>query len=617
MQPHLTKVLRSIHEMKKRQGKRMYIEGAEVPQALRDDGQNGWWTGEQIFAIAMNMGNDGNIQRLYDGLEGLEPSTVARLLDQLTKEDWDAIQGFWDTIDSLYRDIDAVHFRINHMHMDKIEAKPLNTKHGVYRGGYYPIRFDTSLLGAQSRKAAEFTEKDDLMSRNESLFQVPSNKSGFTKQRAGKVSIPLKLSLSVATEHLRDTVHYITHAEAVRDIDRITRHKDLVEIAQKKLGREMYQQIRPALKYIARPSREYPGRLDRVVDWLRGKTTPFILAWNVGVGLKQWFSSPSAIFEIGLEAYLKGQGAFVADAFKTIFTGSPSDMYAEMKELSPFIRQRGTSMDRELQQQFRKMSPDQRALYFGDKAVTWDDARNFGFFIIRTVDMLTIMPIWRGAYNKALTENGGDVDAAVQFADGIVRKTQPSAQPFDMSHWQRAGGVTRLFSMFQTFTVGKYGNRQRLHYRAWKAGKLSNKDWAFFNLTDAVIPGLAMQLLFAFIWDWDFDDEETWEKIGSGILKYIFLTGLPIIGDMFSQYSDPGESPVQTGPKEIKRALDIGSKYVMDQDEESLEQFTWQMARIASYLSGVPVTKVVDKAVRGSEQDGGGPLKFVVPAPKK
>jgi len=532
--------------------------------------------------------------------------TINKLLSLLNKNDWDAIQGLWDTINSLYPETDQVHVRINNFHMDKVEARPFKTKFGEYRGGYYPAVFDPSL----SSTVAEFTEKDDLFARSEAIRQVPATKTGMTKQRKSGVSLPLKLSLSVATNHIRDAVHYITHAEAVRDADRITRHKAFSEEATRVLGKEVYEMVRPALKHIARPVREsVDPKTDRVVSWLRSSTTAFILAWNASVAAKQMFSSPSAAFDMGKVDYIKGFKVFA----------NPSSNYQIMKELSPYMAQREKSMDRELQDMFNKMSPDQKVLWFGDKSVTFNDVRNFGFWPIRVVDMLTVMPIWDGAFNKKMKETEGDLEASIKYADDIVRRTQPSAQPLDLSHWQRAGGAIRLFSSFQTFTVGKYGQRQRLHYRAMRAGKITKSEYAWHMFTDAILPGLAMNLLFAALHGKDLDDEETYKEVGKETVKYITLTGLPIINQFFSSYGSALDSPISAGPDEVKRALVSGGNYIDELDDDSLNKLLWSLASIASFLSKVPVSRVASKAVKGVEQEEENipGVKYLIPAPKK
>ena len=610
LNPHMFQILTAIKRLRTEHGKHIFIDGAPAPVLLRVEGQEGWWTPEQIFSIALNMGNQGNIDRIHAGYKDLSESSVAVLMDLLEEKDWQAIQGIWDTYEKLRPEVEKVHNRVNHFPMGKIDPKPVVTKFGTFKGGYHPAIYDNTLLGVESLKVAEWQEKDDLLSRSEAIRQVPSNKSGFTKGRKNGVELPISLRLSVVTDHIKDSVHYITHNEAIRDVDRITRHPVFVDQAQSILGRDTYNMIRPALKFIARPERQATNWLDRSVEWMRGKTTPFILAWNTSVALKQGFSSFSAAYDMGVKDYLKG--------FGHILSGSPIRKHRDMMEMSVYMSQRATSMDRELQSMFRSMKPDQRFLLFGDKKVTWDDVRNFGFWPIRIADMMTVLPIWYGAYNKKLNETQ-DAEVAISYADNIVRKTQPSAQPLDLVEWQRASGVTRLFSFFQTFTVGKYAQRQALHYRAWKAGKLSTKEYGWFNFCDAILPAIGMNTLFAFLHGKDLGDEETWEGMGPNIIGYLALTGLPIVGALFSGFGGAFDSPAAIGVDELQRTIKASGNFIEKQDDKTIEALTWRIFSLMSYLTGVPASRVLEKVAKGAEQkeENLPGIKYLVPAPRK
>jgi hypothetical protein len=612
IEPHYLQLNRAIQRMQKKYGRRMRVPDTAVPAILYKNGQEGWWSADQVIAIALNMGNESNIQRLRDGYEDLTDDTLNNLLDLLTKEDWDAIQGIWDTIDTLFPMINEVHRKINHYPLAKIEAAPVITKFGTYRGGYYPAAYDRSLPGAASVRVASWSEKDDIMARAEATYQVPATKSSFRKARAeGKVALPLKLSLSVLIGHLTDTTHDITHGVVVRDIDKILNTPKLVEHAQDVLGMEMFASMKAGLKYAARPEAENRLEPDKFVGWLKGATTVFTLAWNAGVAMKQVFSSPAAIYEIGLTNYIKG--------FDPFTKGSPITLYNQMQELSPYMRNRSKNMDRELRDVFNKMTPAQRTLFFGDKHIAWSDVRNFGFWPIRLADMMTVIPIWHGSFQKRLKETDGDVNEAVRYADEIVRKTQPSAQPIDLTQWQREGGAIRLFSLFQTFTVGKYGQRQRLHYNAWRNSKISHADYLWFTFCDAILPGLAMSLLFSVIHGADMDDPETWSDIGTDMLKYWLLTGLPLIGQLWSPYGGPLDSPVAQGPDSLQLLIRNVWKFSTERDEETFKKAMWSFFEVASFMSGVPASQVVKKFRKGLEQDEENIpyIKYIVPAPKK
>lgn len=606
LQPHMDQLYKTLQAWKEQFGVRMRIQGANTPSLLKLDGQEGWWTGEQILAIALNQGNAGNQERILAGYPDLTQDTVNKLLDRLSKEDWDAIQGIWDLIDSKFQAIDAVHTKLQNFHMRRTPPDTLRTKFGLLRGGYYPAVYDPFL----SVKVAEFTEADDLLARSEAIRQVPAAKSGMTKARVSGVRLPIKLSLGVVTSHLSDVNRYITHAEPVRNIDRIIRNRTFADETMRVLGKEVYDMIRPALKYAARPVVETTDAgLDRVISWLRGKSTAFALAWNIGVAIQQPAATWSGVYEIGGTYYAKGLAAAMVH---------PASLYQTILELSPYMASRAKNRTQEMREMFDRMTPDQRRIHFGSKSVSWAEVQNFGFWPIQLADMATVLPVWQGAFTRGLDKNNGDVDAAVAYADGIIRKTQGSAQPIDLTHWQRMGGAARLLNLFSTFTIGTYGQRQRLHFRAWKAGKVSSLEYAWFNLCDAVLPALTLSLSYAVIYGVDFDDDE-WEEIAKDVAKYMLLTGIPVVGQLFSPYGRVLESPVGSGLDETRELLQKGSKLIEeDFDQDAVNAVVWQMLAVVSFFSGVPVSRLVEKYRKGLDQaqeiiPG---VKYIIPAPR-
>ena len=603
LQPHIVQLQKATKRLEAEHGRKMRIEGAIVPEILQEDGQVGWWTPNQVFSIALNMGNEGNLERLLRGYPDLTIESVNNIVSVLEKRDWDAIQGIWDTIDSLYPETAAVHLRLNNFHMNKVEATPVTTRHGRYKGGYYPAKFDPHL----SLKVAEFTEADELFSSQEAVRQVPATRSGYTKVRVAGVALPLKLDTSVATEHIRDVVHYTTHAEAIKDVDRIVRNEGFAHEATRAMGKQVYDNLRPALKHIARP--HFKESFSPAVEWTRNKTTAFFLAYNLQVALKQPFSVFGAIHDTGVTPFAHGLAKVVKEPFGAI---------EEMEELSPYMRQRRGSFDRELRRGFSKLTGDQKFVMFGDRAVSWKEVQDVGFTPIRIADMMTVTPIWHGAFSAELSRNGSDVQAAVLFADDKVRKSQPSAQALDLTAFQRLGGVHRLFSSFTTFTVGKFGQRQRLHYRAWKQNRLTTGQYAYFNLLDWLLPGLAMSTLLAVLKGEDLSEEEAQVELLKETAKY-GLIGVPLLGQVVSNYGDPLDSPLSEGGKHVGNFFKHGFKYLDRQKDKDLEKIYWDLAHIISFGAGVPASRFVDKAIRGSEQQQENipGVKFIIPAPKK
>lgn len=613
MLPHIHQLIKARKRLAKTYGKKIMAPGAAIPELLRRNGYTRGLTADQIFAIALNMGNEGNRARLLKGYDTTE-ADIKAWTDVLEKKDWDAIQGIWDTINSLYDELNGVHRRVNGFSIKKVAADPFQTKFGEYPGGYYPAKYDFNLTGKGALKAAGFAEIENLMSlqSGEAIRMIPATKSGMTKERTGVTDMPLMLATNVAASHIRDVVHYITHAEVVNDIDRITRHPLVIDEVQRHLGPKVYNMIRPALRHIARPARDYESDIDRWVEVARAHTTPFILAINALVAAKQIFSLPGGMRDVGELNYIRGLSVFL--------TKRPSKIIAEIYAMSNYMAERAKAFDRELMQQFTLLKPNARAVFFGGKAVTLEDIRNFGFAPIRLMDSLAVIPLWHGAYQRHMRETGIHEDS-VKYADSIVRNSQPSSQSMDFTAWQRLPGVPRFFSMFSTFTVGKYRQRFRAHYRAFASKKLTIGEYFHYLISDSFLPGLAMTTAVMMLQGRDFeDDEDLLAEIIKGTLSYTLLTGLPLVEGLFSAYGGPLDTPVSAGPDEFKNMIRYGFDLFnsKDDNDDVWEKLGWSVFHVISYALKVPVSKLVKKAISAEEdKKRKGVIKYIIPTPKR
>jgi hypothetical protein len=63
------------------------------------------------------------------------------------------------------------------------------------------------------------------------------------------------------------------------------------------------------------------------------------------------------------------------------------------------------------------------------------------------VDNIMSPIVWTGAYNQALEQGFSDTDA-IKFADGVVRQTQTSTLPEDVSRIETGPAYARLFTQF-------------------------------------------------------------------------------------------------------------------------------------------------------------------------
>jgi hypothetical protein len=643
--PHVDTIHAGIRRLQKAHGARIVAAGAEVPAALRHAGQDGWWAPDQIFAVVHNLGNQDNIDRLKDGY-GLTENDLAALTAMLTEEEVLAIQGLWDTYNSLYDRINDVHMQMKGYPMSRVQALPrvVTVKGGkqvTLPGGYAPIRYDRTLNTPGSLQVARFSEREELMAQAEAVYQVPATKSGFTMVRKKSVKLPLRLTMDIAAEHLRDTVHYITHAAAVRDVQKVLFNTEYGAHVAGFLNPASYEAMAMGLRHIAQPAAGEQDWFSRKLNWVSPLVTAYTLGWNFSVMLKQWFSSPAAMVDIGPVAYLEGQ--MYMFGLKDYIQGTDIIMqrgwygkYHQILEMSPKMRARAEAVDADLRRKVEGMRFNQTvwgrlnqffAFDIAGKEYSIKTLQESVFILIRMMDALTVMPIWHGSLKKGLRMFDGDLEKAIKFADDIVDRTQPSGSAEQLTQWQRSK-VAKYFIRFVSFTVGKYIQRRRVHFRAMRQGQLSVPLYAWHTFLEAILPPVLMKMMFALFqgdpMPWEDDDEgnPAIYDYALNTLAYWFATGRPLVQDLVGAFSAPLETPISTAGKIAKRnAVGLFNAVEEGLDEEAFKKMAWNAWEFFSLVSRMPFSRVQAKAEKGIAQEkdkylSDTPIKYVIPAYK-
>jgi hypothetical protein len=611
VKPHIEQLRKSMWAAPKY----LLNTGVPYPELLKKKHQA--WTFEQVVSIALNMGNEYNRQAVLDGY-GMTEADLQALTSVLKPEDWNAIQGIWNAIDSLWPQIDAVHYRLNHIHQEKVAASPFVTGTGQHlEGGYYPVKFDSEL----SATVGEWTEADNFMNSTHALFPAPNVAKGFTKARSGTGGKPVALTIRTLGDHLDFATQYITHAEVVKDMDRIMVAKVKGEtnpyyslIAQK-MGEDVAKLLRPTLKHIARPEGEILEWVDKLLSASKGMATAYILGLNIKTALTNLTGITTVLSEAGVGTVFRGYSRVVAD---------PRGAYAEMVKMSPYMASRAQIYDRDVRRQLDDLSLDNRMI----PGATREAVKASAFIFLWATDLAMVMPSWWGVYQKTLAANGGDTQAAVTVADEFVAATNPSARPIDLAQLQRSNkGLHRLFTMFSSFTI-KYGNRQRLYYSAWKNGNLNGLEYMRHIVLEAMLPSLITTVGYGMLWGHDPSEEDDVKHTLADLAIYQFQ-GLPFFRDVIGAgiswaaddfVRDPTKSPVFTGLDLAKKMGSSMYGFAADlEDDAKMEKALWAFADAVSFKVGVPVPKLFRNLREGvrqwEEEDGATFMNVLVPDP--
>ena len=530
-------------------------------------------TRENLLLFALNLGNDGNKQRLLDGYE-LSEKQAMEVVDSLTEKDWQLVQAIWDYLDTFWPAIKKLEEEVAGVEPERVEATPIETKYGVFRGGYFPVKYDPE----KSSQASKHAEQGKAL-----YAEMPTaramTKHGHTKQRATKVKRPILLSWKVLSNHLIDVAHDLTHRKAVIDANRLLRNPDVRVAIENAVGVKGFRSLEDSIKAIASGQGEVTTWLDRTFLWMRSRSTLHALGLNLRVALLQLSGINQAMWEIGAIPTLKGIASFAT---------SPKATWDFVKEKSIFMRERAMVFDRDVYAFHRQMFDKDTKL------------AKFAFYLHAFMDQMWCVPAWAQAYKNALAQ-GMTEEQAIENADGVIRRAAGSGAEKDLSAAQRGSELQKAFTMFYSF-----GNL--LYNRYWLSMKRTGvllkqgqgldaaKQIAGMVAYGWILPGIfefALREALRSKGDDEEEPEELYKRFGAATLSGPLQT-IPLIRDfgsfvinrIFGQYSEYRITPIESAFEEAWRTVEKGREIMEGEGEWT--DFAEQAVDTAAYTQGIP-----------------------------
>ncbi|MBU6407979.1 MAG: hypothetical protein KGS44_12755 [Alphaproteobacteria bacterium] len=460
----------------------------------------------QLIAVALNIGNEGNLDKLLRGEKWDEKAVRAVLDKHLTKEEWQFVQDTWDLINGLWPEVEAMERRVNGVAPPKVEALSVETPFGTLKGGYYPAVYDPH--------ASVEGEKIGAM-KAEGLFDPEyrraTTRAGATRKRTG-AAYPMLLSLQVIGQHLNEVSHDIAFREAVIDSYRFLSDKRIKEAVNNALGPEYAAQFEPWVKHIANEwaiDRKGVEGIEKFASVLRTNTTAVGMGFRITTMLSQVAGFANSIQRLGTIGMADGLRAFMKN---------PMEAVAFVHSRSGEMRNRMNDLERDIRQALLKIE---------GKTDFRSDVQRFAFRGIALFDHAVTIPTWIGAYNKGLKDGMADADAS-NYADKMVRDTQGAGSAKDLAAIQRGGEMLKLFTMFYSYFNVLY-NRQRTLVR--DAREVRSVGDAMEVLSQSFWLLIAPTLAASYLSGQGPDDDEDW---GSWALRNVFFgmfSGLPWFRD--------------------------------------------------------------------------------------
>lgn len=451
---------------------------------------------EDRLCIALNWGNEDNRKKLVDGYNALDEADVLAILDTLTEQDWKFVQSVWDYVDSFWPATKAKQERVYGIAPEKVEATPVVTKFGTFRGGYYPLKY----TGA---KAENESDADAAKAMLKGAQTAASTRRGHTKERVSGVERPVRLDFGVLTQHVSSVIHDLTHHEMLIDVNKILRNRSIMEAIEAHYGENLYRQLHSGIEAVAAGNVSSEDRFTKAFGYVRNGVTIAGLGFNLWTSVQQTFGLTNAIPRLGVK--------YVAQAAAQ-WIGAAKDMENSVGWIysrSEFMRLRGKTQDRELNELYNTINPSMNAALMGSY-----------FYLIQRGQLLADVPTWLAGYHKAMDE-GHSEETAIQLADQAVIDVHGNGQVKDLAAVQRGGPLFKMWSTFYSYFNAAYNNNVEL---VKGTNFKSPADIGRLAVDMLVLNSLPVALQFAILSAaraGSGDDEEWWKKLAKDQISYL------------------------------------------------------------------------------------------------
>lgn len=569
--------------------------GAEWRNSMTDKtdlvlpGLQGPVTRYTLLSIALNAGNESNRDRLRLGFAWSD-EVVASVLDRLTAQDWQFVQGVWDTVEHLWPEIVALEKRVTGVAPPKIEAKPIQTRFGEFRGGYFPLVYDPKNSSVGEKQADQAESVAQFLANGYGRAQTSK---GHTKERVDELKgQPLMLDFEqVLSSHLAKVIKDISHREAAYSINKILHDNDVKRALIDTVGEAQYRELNKWSQVLiadrADTLHQATGMAGLVMTF-RTNMAIVTMGWKISTMMAQFAGfGPSA--DLVKPRYL-------AQALVDFNRYGPWSTHREtllafVHERSGEMRNRTDTLERDVKDALRRLQGDPSPM----AAV-----RRSAFYLTAMADRQVTVPTWLGAYRQGLAEGLNEEDA-IRAGDRAVRLSQGAGGAKDLAAVQRNNELMRLLTMYYSPFSVLYARLRDVGHTTRRVQDLPRAAARLLALV--VLPAVLGELLAGR--GPDDDEDEVWWAIRKTLLYPV--ASVPVVRDLSSYLegtviSATGEGEMRFKPSfqlsPVVAAMDKVARTAFVKIPDAVtgdrpwDEVAWDSFEAAGYVFGLPTAQL-------------------------
>lgn len=432
-------------------------------------------TKAELIGALLHTGNESNKEKLLLGGRGEGNAWAEMVEDQegntkldtkrwdqfiaqcyadgtITKADMDFVQQVWDLLESTKEDAQKAYKDLYGYTFKEIEASPIQTPWGEYRGGYVPATTDKYLVADK----ATFDEIDRI-TEQDYLSAMPVSQPGFTKSRASGYHEPLSFDVAIISNHISSVLKFCYIAPVAQDVGKLLLNKDLSEKLNAQDPTTLRDMLKPWLKrsYSQQVSDGRSGWISKKLNELRGIAGINIMMGHIVNALQQFTGFSIALTKVSGRNLIDAAGVFARD---------PRRVTEQITQLSPFMMSRLNDRAMEFQSQVYKISSTQDNRVTKQKGIfnktvaakakyiqpVHDFLMRKGYFLQSLCQIPIDAITWVGAYNQAL-QKGRTTEEAVLDADSVIRTTMSDFSPENVANVETGNALYRSFLVFYNY----------------------------------------------------------------------------------------------------------------------------------------------------------------------
>nr|DAV49483.1 MAG TPA: hypothetical protein [Caudoviricetes sp.] len=604
-------------------------------------------TKAELIGALLHTGNESNKEKLLLGGRGKGNAWAEMVEDQegnkkldtkrwdqfisqcyadgtITKADMDFVQQVWDLLESTKEDAQKAYKNLYGYTFKEIEASPIQTPWGEYRGGYVPATTDKYLVADK----ATFDEIDQL-TKQDSLSQMPVSNPGFTKTRSSDYTEPLSFDMAIISNHISSVLRFCYIAPVAQDVAKLLINKDLKERIDSQDPTTMKDMLKPWLKrsYTQDVSDGKSGWISKKLNELRGIAGINIMMGHIVNALQQFTGFSIALTKVSGRNLIDAAGVFARD---------PRRVTEQITQLSPFMMSRLNDRAMEFQSQIYKISSTQDNRVTKQKGIfnktvaakakyiqpVHDFLMRKGYFLQSFCQIPIDAITWVGAYNQAL-QKGRTTEEAVLDADSVIRTTMSDFSPENVANVETGNALYRSFLVFYNYFNMQF-NLLNERFHADSMEKKLIKRYGMYArdaLLVVTIPSVVAKLIEAVVFgdpdtgdDGEFGMDDMLRMLASESFKnavamapiagqFINTAGASLAKDQkggavsdvarFIWGTDPYVGRIMTAPaygliegsgKAIQQTVEI-----LNDEEVNARSYTRNMLDLLSVVTGLPL----------------------------